>query len=25
MIGLTAAVYCRFQLSLCLAEPIIWG
>ena len=25
MIGLTAAVYCCFQLSLCLAGPIIWG
>jgi len=23
--GITAAVYCRFQLSLCLAEPVIWG
>jgi len=25
MIGLTAAIYCCFQLSLCLAGPIIWG
>jgi len=25
MIGLSAAVYCCFQLSLCLAGPIIWG
>jgi len=25
MIGIAAAVYCCFQLSLCLAGPIIWG
>jgi len=25
MIGLSAAVYCWFQLSLSLAAPIVWG